>query len=58
MEYIAHMNNQDIQTIKEHLIGTAELSGELRVNLESEIGDIVVGCYTTLANIPPIFKKR
>ena len=28
MEYIAHMNNQDIQTIKEHLIGTAELSGE------------------------------
>lgn len=28
MEYIAHMNNQGVQTIKEHLIGTAELSGE------------------------------
>lgn len=28
MEYIAHRNGQGVQTIKEHLIGTAELSGE------------------------------
>ncbi len=28
LEYIAHRNGQCVQTIKEHLIGTAELSGE------------------------------
>ena len=28
MEYIAHMNNQGVQTIKEHLKGTAELAGK------------------------------
>lgn len=28
MEYIAHVNNESYQTIKEHLNGTAELASE------------------------------
>lgn len=58
MEYIAHKDNERVQTVKEHLYGTAELAGFLRKDLGRKNGVIVVECYMILGNIPKSFKEK
>lgn len=58
MKYLAHIDGDREQSVKEHLQGTAELAEKFAANSGKRTGDIVVGCYMTLENIPRNFKRR
>ena len=54
MEYIAHIDEKDkkrIQTVKNHLEGTAKLSGEFAGKFGKEDWGYCNGCYMILESI-------
>ena len=57
MKYLAHIDGDREQSVKEHLQGTAELAENLLQNSGKRTGDIVVGCYMTLEIFRGISKK-
>ena len=57
MEYLAHIEGERRQSVKDHLYGTAELAEILQNVLERENGDIVAGCFTTLESTRTRFRN-
>lgn len=58
MEYIAHINSKGIQTIKEHLEGTAELAGEFAEKFEKRDWGYCCGMLHDIGKYSVDFQER
>lgn len=58
MEYIAHKDGERIQTIKDHLTGTAKLAGNFASKFGKENWGYCCGMLHDMVNIRISFRKR
>lgn len=58
MEYIAHIDGKRIQTIKEHLEGTAELAGRFASKFGKEDWGFCCGMLHDIGKYSNEFQKR
>ena len=59
MEHAAHKNGERVQTVKEHLYGTAELAGSFAEKFgKKEWGYCCGILHVSMENIPKNFKEK